>query len=123
MPYFRGGGTKKKVGGLTLPLNDCTEAGVQGLHSEEFFSPLASEKVVGLSPPTPQSGGAKAPSAPPAPPPLPYFISIIDDCLKTIGNVKKEKKNYVVECSLGGLPTNHPLLGGFGGHSAVARYR
>ena len=25
----RGGGTKKKVGGLTLPLNDCTEAGVQ----------------------------------------------------------------------------------------------
>ena len=26
----RGGGTKKKVGGLTLPLNDCTEAGVQG---------------------------------------------------------------------------------------------
>ena len=54
----RGGGTKKKVGGLTLPLNDCTEAGVQGLHSEEFFSPLASEKVVGLSPPpTPQSGG------------------------------------------------------------------
>ena len=67
---IRGGGTKKKVGGLTLPLNDCTEAGVQGLHSEEFFSPLASEKVVGLSPPTPQSGGAKAPSAPPAPPPL-----------------------------------------------------
>ena len=47
----RGGGTKKKVGGLTLPLNDCTEAGVHGLHSEEFFSPLASEKVVGLSPP------------------------------------------------------------------------
>ena len=66
----RGGGTKKKVGGLTLPLNDCTEAGVQGLHSEGFFPPLASEKVVGLSPPTPQSGGAKAPSAPPAPPPL-----------------------------------------------------
>ena len=66
----RGGGTKKKVGGLTLPLNDCTEAGVQGLHSEEFFCPLASEKVVGLSPPTSQSGGAKAPSAPPAPPPL-----------------------------------------------------
>ena len=66
----RGGGTKKKVGGLTLPLNDCTEAGVQGLHSEDFFPPLASEKVVGLSPPTPQSGGAKAPSAPPAPPPL-----------------------------------------------------
>ena len=62
---------KKKVGGLTLPLNDCTEAGVQGLHSEEFFCPLASEKVVGLSPPTSQSGGAKAPSAPPAPPPLP----------------------------------------------------
>ena len=61
----RGGGTKKKVGGLTLPLNDCTEAGVQGLHSEEFFCPLASEKVVGLSPPTSQSGGAKAPSAPP----------------------------------------------------------
>ena len=70
MDPARGGGTKKKVGGLTLPLNDCTEAGVQGLHSEEFFSPLASEKVVGLSPPTPQSGGAKAPSAPPAPPPL-----------------------------------------------------
>ena len=61
----RGGGTNKKVGGLTLPLNDCTEAGVQGLHSEEFLFPLASEKVVGLSPPTPQSGGAKAPSAPP----------------------------------------------------------
>ena len=34
--WARGGGTKKKVGGLTLPLNDCTEAGVQGLHSEEF---------------------------------------------------------------------------------------
>ena len=33
---IRGGGTKKKVGGLTLPLNDCTGAGVQGLHSEEF---------------------------------------------------------------------------------------
>ena len=49
--WTRGGGTKKKVGGLTLPLNDCSEAGVQGLHSEEFFSPLASEKVVGLSPP------------------------------------------------------------------------
>ena len=61
----RGGGTKKKVGGLTLPLNDCTEAGVQGLHSEEFLFPLASEKVVGLSPPTPQSGWAEAPSAPP----------------------------------------------------------
>ena len=63
----RGGGTKTKVGGLTLPLNDCTEAGVQGLHSEEFFFPLASEKVVGLSSPTPQSGGggANAPSAPP----------------------------------------------------------
>ena len=70
----RGGGTNKKVGGLTLRLNDCTEAGVQGLHSEEFFSPLASEKVVGLSPPPHSSewggGGAKAPSAPPAPPPL-----------------------------------------------------
>ena len=64
-PQSRGGGTKKKVGGLTLPLNDCTEAGVQGLHSEEFVCPLASEKVVGLSPPTSQSGGAKAPSAPP----------------------------------------------------------
>ena len=49
--WARGGGTKKKVGGLTLPLNDCTEAGVQGLHSEEFLFPLASEKVVGLSPP------------------------------------------------------------------------
>ena len=54
-PRGRGGGTKTKVGGLTLPLNDCTEAGVQGLHSEEFFSPLASEKVVGLSPPPPHS--------------------------------------------------------------------
>ena len=75
LPGGRGGGTEKKVGGLTLPLNDCTEAGVQGLHSEEFFSPLASEKVVWLSPPTPQSGGAKAPSAPPAPPPLPGGIS------------------------------------------------
>ena len=117
------------MGGLTLPLNDCTEAGVQGLHtcadpggggkgalappphkillpqivrrgprgpcppppggdkralappltkswirlchSEEFFPPLASEKVVGLSPPTHThtllrvGGGAKAPSAPP----------------------------------------------------------
>ena len=72
----RGGGTKKKVGGLTLPLNDCTEAGVQGLHSEDFFPPLASEKVVGLSPPTPQSGGAKAPSAPPAPPPLTLWNTI-----------------------------------------------
>ena len=70
MLTVRGGGTKKKVGGLTLPLNDCTEAGVQGLHSEEFLFPLASEKVVGLSPPTPQSGWAEAPSAPPAPPPL-----------------------------------------------------
>ena len=65
MLTVRGGGTKKKVGGLTLPLNDCTEAGVQGLHSEEFLFPLASEKVVGLSPPTPQSGWAEAPSAPP----------------------------------------------------------
>ena len=32
-PAAKGGGTKKKVGGLTLPLNDCTEAGVQGLHT------------------------------------------------------------------------------------------
>ena len=39
----RGGGTKKKVGGLTLPLNDCTEAGVQGLHSEEFHDFTCSE--------------------------------------------------------------------------------
>ena len=30
MTLASGGGTKKKVGGLTLPLNDCTEAGVQG---------------------------------------------------------------------------------------------
>ena len=68
---YRGGGTEKKVGGLTLPLNDCTEAGVQGLHSEEFFSPLASEKVVGLSPPPPphphpllRVGGLKPPQLP-----------------------------------------------------------
>ena len=77
---YRGGGTKKKVGGLTLPLNDCTEAGVQGLHSEEFLFPLASEKVVGLSPPppTPQSGWAESPSAPPAPPPLAaYFFKFL----------------------------------------------
>ena len=39
----RGGGTKKKVGGLTLPLNDCMEAGVQGLHSEEFHDFTCSE--------------------------------------------------------------------------------
>ena len=59
---------KTKVGGLTLPLNDCTEAGVQGLHRKEFhdftcsemiFPPLASEKVGGglSAPPTPQSVG------------------------------------------------------------------
>ena len=49
---------EKKVGGLTLPLNGCTEAGVQGLHSEESFPPLASEKVVGLThPPLLRVGG------------------------------------------------------------------
>ena len=124
MSCRQGWRNEKKVGGLTLPLNDCTEAGVQGLHSEEFhdftcsemhmlvvsivrnimilhalrctfwcnstlslslktypcfFPPLASEKVVGLSPPpTPQSGGAKAPSAPPAPPPLPVAQTQLD---------------------------------------------
>ena len=40
---IRGGGTKKKVGGLTLPLNDCTEARVQGLHGEEFHDFTCSE--------------------------------------------------------------------------------
>ena len=39
----RGCGMKKKAGGLTLPLNDCTEAGVQGLHSEEFHDFTCSE--------------------------------------------------------------------------------
>ena len=34
---------KRKVGGLTLPLNDCTEAGVQGLHSKEFHDFTCSE--------------------------------------------------------------------------------
>ena len=34
---------EQKVGGLTLPLNDCTEAGVQGLHSEEFHDFTCSE--------------------------------------------------------------------------------
>ena len=43
VPATRGGGTKTKVGGLTLPLNDCTEAGVQGLHSEEFHDFTCSE--------------------------------------------------------------------------------
>ena len=44
----------------------------QGLHSEEFFPPLASEKVVGLSPPPPllKVGGLKPPQPPPVPPPL-----------------------------------------------------
>ena len=33
------------MGGLTLPLNDCTEAGVQGLHSEEFHDFTCSEMI------------------------------------------------------------------------------
>ena len=44
----RGGGTKQKVGGLTLPLNDCAEAGVQGLHSEEFHNDVTMPSVVSI---------------------------------------------------------------------------
>ena len=40
---LQGWRNEKKVGGLTLPLNDCTEAGVQGLHSEEFHDFTCSE--------------------------------------------------------------------------------
>ena len=43
VPRSQGWRNEKKVGGLTLPLNDCTEAGVQGLHSEEFHDFTCSE--------------------------------------------------------------------------------